>query len=138
MFTSANVSNLEGEKNECLIIIFYIGTCVWCFTVYKALSMYTSTPLILKTTLGGRWDPCYLPAICNTRSCPAGLRLWDFTRALPEAWNVLSSLLSPILHLVNSQSTLKISATAASSNPLEASSPIQMVSFCAFSVLHTV
>lgn len=114
MFTSANVSNLEGEKNECLIIIFYIGTCVWCFTVYKALSMYTSTPLILKTTLGGRWDPCYLPAICNSPLLSCCFASLGFHTC--SSWVLECPLLPPpsILHLVNSQSTLKISATAAS------------------------
>lgn len=48
------------------------------------------------------------------RSCHAGSRLCDFTRALPESWNVLFSPLWPIFHPVNSQSTWKINATAAS------------------------
>lgn len=115
MFTSANVSNLEKEKKkECLIIIFHIWTCVWCFRVYRALSMYTSTPLIPETTLGDRWDTYYLPAFysCPLLSCCCVV--CDFTRVLPESWHALLPLLCLLFHLANSQLTWKINVTVAS------------------------
>lgn len=102
MFTSANVSNLEAEKNECLIIIFYIWTCVWCFRVYRAL-MYTSTQLILKPPWD-RWDTYYLPAFysCPLSSCCC-VFLWLHT-SLPESRHALLPLLCLIFRLANSQS----------------------------------
>ena len=102
MFTSANVSNLEaGKKNECLIIIFYIWTCVWCFRVYRALSMYTSTQLIPETTLGDRWDTYYLPAFysCPLSSCCC-VFLWLHTCS---SWVPACPLTPPLSHFSSSQ-----------------------------------
>lgn len=118
MFTSANVSNLKEKKKECLIIIFYVWTRVWCFTVYKALPVYTSTQRSLKPPweVGGTqiiFQQLVIPCSCHAVSC-----LCDFTCALPKSWNVVFSSPCLIFHPVNSWSALKISVAAASSQIL--------------------
>lgn len=102
------------KKNECLIIIFYIWTCVWCFTVYKALSVYTSTQPILETTVGGRQDTYYiifqqfvLAHFCHAVSCLCDSHMLFLSPGTPSSPSSVSSF-----HLANSQSTLKIDTIA--------------------------
>ena len=94
--------------------LLHLNTCMVLYSLQSTFDVYiTRRSLKPPWEVGGTqmiFQQLVIPCSRSAVSC-----LCDFTRALPESWNVFfSSLLCLIFPLVNSQSTLKINATAAS------------------------